>query len=931
MAVRSGPDDEDDEVVVVKDNNDREVCLGRVDNARVNAHRVPQPVKHGFQGNMKHWMPMKVTLARRLGTNTQIIGVSDMTGKDIGTVDVRTASVLAQLMDSKNTTKIRLEARLDSRPKKAYEYPGQLISDNYSITINIFAPLKYAAGLGRLFSQRQVYLQDPIGNIGGKEIYNPHKKQDYTPASKRAQAGSTSRYCAPTSHFNRTAEQVREDIFRVFDTLKQGDELPEMEAPPTIKTSLLKHQKQALYWMSQRERDRRDDVTDGEDEGSLWQVYYRGSGKPVYYNVITGHEMTERPKAVLGGILADVMGLGKTLNALSLVAATKQAAKDFGRLQLGDDDEEFEESGVALNSRATLLICPLSTIANWEDQLKAHVKLGGLDWLIYHGTNRTDDATELQDLDIVVTTYQIVAANCRRRKQNPLARINWFRIVLDEGHIIRSQSTEMSKAACALSATRRWAISGTPVQNRLEDLGALFKFLRIQPFDEPRNFTQYIIAPFKMADTEIIPKLRLLVDSITIRRGKDKLDLPPREELPPVKLQMTDAERSFYDYFARESFKKVNTMIGNRDKLGGNAYAHILRAILRLRQLCAHGADLLSDDDWDAARGFSENTAINLEDEDSSKPDRGPKQGFEMFKMMKDANVNLCAKCSKWINSREFVEEAEYEDEAVEKDTIGFLTPCNQLLCPQCIEDFEKELRAVAGPDGHGHCPICDNYIQCCVLELSQHEFDAEEEAAREVSRNPRLARTKSRYSGEHTKVKALIADLEKNAALSAEHPDEPPIKSVIFSGWTNYLDLISMALLNHKIGFSRLDGTMSRKQRNESLRQLADEPDITCILVSITAGGLGLNLTAASRVYVMEPQFNPMQEAQAIERVHRLGQKRPVIIKKFIMDNSFEERMLTIQEKKKSLAKMSLEGGSKFDKVETARRKMEDLRTLFR
>lgn len=459
----------------MKDDSDREVCLGRIENARVNAHKVPQPTKQGFQAS-KHWMPMKVTLARRAGPNTQIIGVSDLAGRDIGTVDVRTASVLAQLMDSKRTTKLRLEARLDSRPRKPYEYPGQLVSDNYSVTINVFAPRRFVNGLGKLFSQKQVWLRDPMGNIGGKEVLNPHNKKEYfTPASKKTQVASSSRYTAPSSQYQRTTEEVRQDIFKVFDTLKQTDDLPEMETPTQIRTNLLKHQKQGLYWMHERERDRSTDLTSEEDEGSLWQAYTRNNNQVVYYNVITGHETPRKPKPVLGGILADVMGLGKTLNVLSLIAISIKEARDFGRNQPADGGE-FDE-GVALNSGATLLICPLSTIANWEEQLKAHVKPKCLNYMIYHGSNRTDDATELQDFDIVVTTYQIVAANCRRRKENPLAKINWFRIVLDEAHIIRSQFTEMSKAACTLSASRRWAVTGTPVQNRLEDLG---KFMNQQ-------------------------------------------------------------------------------------------------------------------------------------------------------------------------------------------------------------------------------------------------------------------------------------------------------------------------------------------------------------------------------------------------------------------------------------------------------------------
>lgn len=98
----------------------------------------------------------------------------------------------------------------------------------------------------------------------------------------------------------------------------------------------------------------------------------------------------------------------------------------------------------------------------------------------------------------------------------------------------------------------------------------------------------------------------------------------------------------------------------------------------------------------------------------------------------------------------------------------------------------------------------------------------------------------------------------------------------------------------------------MSRSKRAEALRLFASDPSITVMLVSIYAGGLGLNLTTANKVYVMEPQFNPAAEAQAVDRVHRMGQKRDVEITRYIMAGTIEESIVALQNKKRQLAELT-------------------------
>lgn len=219
------------------------------------------------------------------------------------------------------------------------------------------------------------------------------------------------------------------------------------------------------------------------------------------------------------------------------------------------------------------------------------------------------------------------------------------------------------------------------------------------------------------------------------------------------------------------------------------------------------------------------------------------------------------------------------------------------------------------------------------VVRLKQSELDREEAAKARVTANMNSSTAKriARYGGPHTKVKALIEDLQRNQQWSQAHPNEPPLKSVVFSGWTSYLDLISIALSDQDIPHTRLDGTMSRQKRADALAAFKNDPHIEVFLISITAGGLGLNLTTGSKAYVMEPQYNPAAEAQAVDRVHRLGQTREVTVTRFIMKDSFEERMLELQQKKKDLADLSMNRNVKLDKHEAAKRKLEDLRSLFR
>ena len=125
-----------------------------------------------------------------------------------------------------------------------------------------------------------------------------------------------------------------------------------------------------------------------------------------------------------------------------------------------------------------------------------------------------------------------------------------------------------------------------------------------------------------------------------------------------------------------------------------------------------------------------------------------------------------------------------------------------------------------------------------------------------------------------------------------------------------------------------RLDGTLSASSRSSVIRVFQTNPGIKVLLATITCGGVGLDLTAASRAYIMEPQWNPMSESQALDRVHRLGQQQSVKTIRYIMKYTWEEQVLSLQRRKQELVEMTLSSGP-INRAEMTAGRLEYLKEL--
>lgn len=265
------------------------------------------------------------------------------------------------------------------------------------------------------------------------------------------------------------------------------DENTFADDPKGLKVELMPHQKRALAWLMFRE--------------------------------------TQKPA---GGILADDMGLGKTLTMISLVMKQREIG--------GDANDEENDEPIARSGKyrgGTLVVCPASLVNQWEGEILRRTRRGLLDIELYHGPKRERKPKRLAAHNIVITTYSIVQNEYE--KNGAVFGVKWHRIILDEAHQIRNYKSRTAMAVCALSARKRWTLTGTPVHNKEEDMYALLKFLRCTPFDDLAVWRRWISNKNSGGQN----RLSAVMSSLLLRRTKaDLLAAGSLKCLPERKWQL---------------------------------------------------------------------------------------------------------------------------------------------------------------------------------------------------------------------------------------------------------------------------------------------------------------------------------------------------------------------------------------------------------
>ncbi|KAJ7606862.1 SNF2 family N-terminal domain-containing protein [Roridomyces roridus] len=248
-------------------------------------------------------------------------------------------------------------------------------------------------------------------------------------------------------------------------------------------------------------------------------------------------------------------------------------------------------------------------LTQWGVELLRSCKPGTLKVLLWHGQNRLDLEDVLEDEDeeedglkpikVVITSYGALASEHAKFK-SPVFEVEWFRVVLDEAQSCNSRSSKTAKAVYGLNARRRWAVMGTPIFHKLEDLYSLLKFLDFRPWSDFSFFRSFITLPFLARDPKAIEIFQIILESILLRReksiqdanGKPIVQLPDKEVTIEY-LEFTPMERKIYASLfnsAKRDFQRLDA----KGLVGKN---YILAMLMRLQRAVLHLHLVLSADD----------------------------------------------------------------------------------------------------------------------------------------------------------------------------------------------------------------------------------------------------------------------------------------------------------------------------------------------
>ena len=256
------------------------------------------------------------------------------------------------------------------------------------------------------------------------------------------------------------------------------------------------------------------------------------------------------------GILADDMGLGKTVQALALLTKAK------------------EEEGDA----PSLIVCPTSVLSVWRQEVKKWAPT--LTVATWHGADRAESRRLLKKADIVVTTYAIL-----RRDIDELSKIRFRYAILDEAQYIKNWATTTAKSAKLLKADHRLALSGTPVENHLIDLWAIFDFLAPGFLGKLSDFQKNYVRPIEDHDLKTLEALRARIRPFVMRRKKEDVasELPPKTE-QTLFVQFGKSQLGLYNRILKAAKAEIQ---GRVEEVGlEKSQMTILAALTRLRQVC---------------------------------------------------------------------------------------------------------------------------------------------------------------------------------------------------------------------------------------------------------------------------------------------------------------------------------------------------------
>ncbi|XP_014029551.2 transcription termination factor 2 isoform X1 [Salmo salar] len=582
---------------------------------------------------------------------------------------------------------------------------------------------------------------------------------------------------------------------------------------------------------------------------------------------------TQKP---CGGILADDMGLGKTLTMIALILAQKKKQKEE------EEKDTILEGWISKNdsslvvSQGTLIICPASLVHHWKKEIERHVKSSRLSIYLYHGPNRQKNAKVLAEHDVVVTTYSLVSKEIPVQKEDaekpskdtkdvPSALPPLLRVAWARIVLDEAHNIKNPKVQTSLAVCKLRAKARWAVTGTPIQNNLLDMYALLK-FLRCAPFDE-----FKLWKTQVDngskrggERLNILTRTLLLRRTKDQMDSTgkPLVNLPDRTCEVHRLKLS-------EEEQSVYDVVFAQSR-------STLQNYLK-RHEGDNGKKGDNSNPFDKGKGVAREFGVSQADSvSSSQQTQGPTSTVHILSLL----LRLRQSC------------------------------CHPSLLKKTLDPSELQ--------GDGISLSLEEQLNA--LCLSSEPSGPDHKAT--VSLNgSRFASDLFKDTHESTKIAAILTELKAIGQQSEAQ------KSVIVSQWTSMLHIVAVHLRGMGLSFAVIDGTVNPKRRMDLVEEFNTNPKgPRVMLVSLCAGGVGINLIGGNHLFLMDMHWNPALEDQACDRIYRVGQHRDVTIHRFVCEGTVEDKISILQEKKKDLAQKVLSGtGASFTKLSLA-----DLRVIF-
>ncbi|KAI0428284.1 P-loop containing nucleoside triphosphate hydrolase protein [Xylaria sp. FL1042] len=621
-----------------------------------------------------------------------------------------------------------------------------------------------------------------------------------------------------------------------------------------------------------------------------------------------------------GGIIADDMGIGKTVQAIVCMKVNSPSRRAMD-----------EHRGT------TLIIAPnQGLMKQWAEELSRHAEIPSRHVCKYTGAGKMG-ALGISGYPFVLATYSQVERDFRlfnsknKKDEAPLFEVEFFRIILDEGDNIKNYYGKTSKACAELKAKLKWVLSGTPLRNSVDECLPYFRFLGIDVDENIDSFTNRWGKPVSDETydrtMQILAKRMLRREAGQMYLGREMCGLP-KSYYEDRLLSITEEEKAVSRCLQQAMFRAEEEARMRWTLVEGNEYkdgefdrnlpkSNFRVRTARLRQAAAHPfllengiRDFLNKDELESLISDLKEIELSKKKDNpcSDKSLCSQSSGLTIYEIALDIKFHVNNVLSSWNND---------EDE----------------VCLECFTAVELQLLEC----GHAICRDCYRQhtggttttdksqfkcVQChkIAARVSNVKVESDNE---HPSRNPRMkpenkdlpspgcdfngmqlrmSDSSSRWLKKCDELGLVTASAKTQAATEivvSWQEEAPDGRIVIFTAWIVTAEVLGRLLNKFNITFVYYNGKLSVKQREKNLSDFKNDPDIKVMIMSVGTGNVGLNITVANRMIIMDPWWNCAAENQAFGRIKRHGQRKETHVIRLFAKDTIDEPIYKLQNDK--------------------------------